>query len=284
MSIFKAILATMMTALLLAALTFAALSVPATSVGGLAEEVHPVLVDNCLIGGMVGGKWMDALAVAPKLKGGEKYRFYTLTAGAGESTGAEAKADVDYCSDTRVVELSPKPAEGVVMVVGGQWNALPREPQVLSNDERVYKAAVAEVLRSKRFKQPRINITRVLRVDLDGDGTDEVLVSATYYRDGMGTAQPMAARPKAGDYSFVLLRKLVRGRVQNIIIDGEFYPSISEDTGPPNQYIVSAVGDVDGDGRMEVVVQADYYEGGGSTVYRLKGNKLEAMTSCGCGA
>jgi hypothetical protein len=48
--------------------------------------------------------------------------------------------------------------------------------------------------------------------------------------------------------------------------------------------MVSAVGDVDGDGRMEVIVQADYYEGGGSTVYRVKGNKLEALTSCGCGA
>jgi hypothetical protein len=259
------------------------LSVPAVSGGGSAEEVHPVLVDNCLIGGMVGGKWVDALTIAPKLTGGEKYRFYTLTASAGESVGAEPKADVDYCSDTRVVELSPKPTEGVVLVVSGQWNALPREPKLLGDTKQIDRA-VADILRSKNFKQPRINITRALRVDLEGDGVDEVLVSATYYKDGWGNSRPMATRPKAGDYSFVMLRKVIHGRAQNIIIEGEFYPRILKDTGPPNQYMVAAVGDVDGDGRMEVIVQADYYEGGGSTIYRVKGNKLEALTSCGCGA
>jgi hypothetical protein len=247
--------------------------------------VHPVLVDNCLIGGTVNGRWMDAGAVAPKLKGGEKYRFYTLTARAGESIGAQPKPLAEYCSDTMEVDLAPKPAEGVALAIGGEWNALPRTPQVLGNDEQAYRAAVADILRSKRFRRPRINVTQVLRVDMDGDGVEEVLLSASHLKDGLVSATgPMAVRPKAGDYSFVFLRKLVRGRVQNIIVDGEFYPFIKEDTGPPSQYIVSAVADVDGDGMMEVIVRSDYYEGGASTVYSIKRNKVEAMTSCGCGA
>lgn len=269
------------TSVLLAALL---LSFGASSRAGFAEKVHPVLVDNCLIGGMVGGKWMEASAVAPKLKGGEKYRFYNLSGQAGESVGAGPKSAADYCSDTMEVEFAPKPAEGVVLAIGGQWNAMPRAPQVLVKTGQIYEAAVSHILRGKRFAQPRINITRILRVDLEGDGTEETLVSATHYRDGMGDDTPMATRPKDGDYSFVFLRKLIRGRVQTIIIDGEFYPRIKEDTGPPNQYIVSAVADVDGDGRMEVIVRSDYYEGGGSTIYSVRGNRIKQMTSCGCGA
>ncbi|MBD0325285.1 MAG: VCBS repeat-containing protein [Pyrinomonadaceae bacterium] len=250
----------------------------------LTEEVHPVLVDNCLIGGTINGKWMDAAAIAPKLKGGEKYRFYTLTARAGESTGAQPKPLAEYCSETMEVELSPKPTEGVALAVGGEWNAMPRAPRVLGNNEQAYRA-VADILRRKRFSRPRINITQVLRVDLDGDSIEEVLVSASYLKDGLVSATgPMAIRPKAGDYSVVFLRKIIRGWVQNIIIDGEFYPRINEDTGPPSQYAISAVGDVDGDGTMEVVVRSDYYEGGGSTVYSIRRNKVEAMTSCACGA
>lgn len=249
-----------------------------------AQAVHPVLVDNCLIGGTIDGKWRDAAAIGPKLKGGEKYRFYTLTARAGESTGGQPKVMPFFCSDMLEVELSPKPAEGVALAVGAEWNALPREPKLLINEEQVYRAAVASLLRGKRFARPKINITQAIRIDLDGDGREEVIVSASYYADGLVSATgPMAIRPKAGDYSLVFLRKLVRGRVQTTIIDGEFYPFIKEDTGPPNQYRIGAVGDVDGDGTMEVVVRSDYYEGDASTVYKLKRNKLVPLTSCACG-
>ena len=148
MSIFKTIMLAMLGAALLP-------HVPANSVGGFAEEVHPVLVNACLIGGMVNGKWTEAGEVAPKLTGGEKYHFYTLTARAGESTGDKPKRMADYCPETMEIELSPKPEEGVVFAIGGQWNALPRAPQVLSNNEQVYKAAVADVLKSKRFSKPQ---------------------------------------------------------------------------------------------------------------------------------
>jgi hypothetical protein len=244
-----------------------------------------VLVNNCLIGGTVNGKWMEAAVVGPKLKGGEKYRSYTLTTRAGDSTGGLPKVSADYCSETLEVELSPKPTEGVSLVIGGQWNAMPRAPKMLNNNEQVYKAATADILRKKRFARPKLNVTQVLRVDLDGDGIEEVLVSATYLKDGLvSDTGPMAVHAKSGDYSLVFLRKLIHGRVQNIIIDGEFYPLVKEQTGPPSQYRIAAVGDVDGDGTMEVIVRSDYYEGDYQTVYSLKENKLVQMTSCGCGA
>ena len=263
----------------------AALCVSATSERGVADEVHAVLVDNCLIGGTINGKWMDASAIAPQLKGGEKYHLYTLARRAGESTGGVPQALADYCSETLEVELDPKPGEGTVLVVGGEWNAMPRAPQVLGNNEQAYREATADILRRKRFRKPTINITRVLRVDLDGDGIEEVLVSAAHYEEGLGSATgSMAIHAKAGDYSLVFLRKLIRGRVQNIVIDGEFYPSKADEGGPPSQYMVAAVGDVDGDGTMEVVVRSDYYEGDASTIYSIKGDKVTMMSACACGA
>lgn len=277
MSIFKTIM--------LALLTTALLNVPAHSQKRLAEEIHPVVVGYCLIGGTVNGKWTEPGVLAAKLKGGEKYRFYTLTSRAGESVGDKPKVMADYCSDTMEIKHTPEPTPEIVLAVAGKWNALPRVPKILNNNDPAYRAATADILRQKRFRKPRINLTRVLRVDLDGDGIEEALVSASYYTDGLGSnAGPMAYRPKSGDYSFVFLRKLIRGKLRNIVIDGEFYPAVKEDTGPPSQYIVSAVGDVDGDGVMEVIVQGDYYEGGGNTIYRVKGSKIKAMTWCGCGA
>jgi hypothetical protein len=278
MPVFKTIMLLMMAAALLA---FS----PASEGGSAVAEVHPVLVDNCLIGGTIDGKWAEASAIAPQLKGGEKYRFYTLAAGSGESTGGSPKVLADYCSETLEVELDPKPTEGVALVVGGDWNAMPRAPRMLGNNEQAYIEATADILRRKRFRKPRINITRVIRIDLDGDGVQEVLVSAAHYEGGLGSATgSMAIRAKAGDYSLVFLRKLIRGKVENIIIDGEFYPTKADEGGPPSQYIVTAVGDVNGDGTMEVVVRSDYYEGDASTVYSIRDNKATALSSCACGA
>ena len=35
--------------------------------------------------------------------------------------------------------------------------------------------------KQKRIKQPKVKIDNILRVDLDGDGEEEVLISATNY-------------------------------------------------------------------------------------------------------
>jgi hypothetical protein len=50
------------------------------------------------------------------------------------------------------------------------------------------------------------------------------------------------------------------------------------------QYEVAAVLDLNGDGQMEVIVHGGYYEGSGSDVFRLIGNKVDNVFGCGCGA
>ena len=250
-----------------------------------ARDVHPILSleHYCLLGGIVKGKWLEADQVAPLIKGGEKYSAYKLNGPLGKATGGKPETD-ESCSQTKNVKLSPQ-IEGVIAIGNPKWNPLPRVPQSLSTTERVYRESVAAILKNKGIRNPTVNISKVLRVDLDGDGVDEVLVSATRYAEKT-EGRGITPNPAAGDYSLIFVRKVIRGRVRTIIVEAEYHPKGGRqgEEGPPNEFDVSAVVDVNGDGRMEIIVSGGYYEGSWATIYRLKGNKAEGVLGCGCGA
>jgi hypothetical protein len=156
---------------------------------------------------------------------------------------------------------------------------------MLSTNDPAYRQVVAGILRRHGFSRPKINITQILRIDLDGDGIEEVLVSATHLAEGLGSAErSMAIHGKPGDYSFVLLRRIVRGKVRDNLLVEHFYPRKIEYPETPYQYSVAAALDLNGDGRMEVIIHGGYYEGSWSTVFRLDRNKVENVFGCGCGA
>ena len=107
-----------------------------------------------------------------------------------------------------------------------------------------------------------------------------MLVSATNYFSKDGTVP--SASP-AGSYSFVLLRREVKGAVKTSLVAGEFYPK-AKDFNAPASYKVLATLDCDGDGTLEVIVTAGYYEGGWTTVYRCTPQKIEEVAQVTCGA
>ena len=254
----------------------------------LAQKIVPVVdVDGggCVMGGVRDGKWVKAEDMSPLMKGGERYSLYSMTRKVGVRTGGKPASEGAPCSETMYVKnLAPgeKPAD--LIAVGGDWNALPRVPKVASTRSPVYRAAVTALLRRNGIARPRVKIDKVLRVDLDGDGTEEVLINATRAKRWESGGLSHDSNP--GDYSVVLLRKVVKGRVQTIVLDGEYHPKArnQETEGPPNVYEIAAVLDLNGDGRMEVVVQGGYYEGDWKTVYAFHGNKVENIFGCGCGA
>lgn len=250
-----------------------------------AQDAHAIVDtgEGCLLGGISGGRWLEADGLAPLLKGGERYRLYTLTKATGEAKGSAASADGEPCNGSREITLEPKPEGGIA--VGGNWNALPRVPRMLSTNDSTYRQIVTNLLRRRGFVRPKINITQILRIDLDGDGIEEALISATHLAEGLVSAEKsMAIHGQPGDYSFVLLRKIVKGRVQDNLLVEHFYPRRKEYPGTPYQYDVAAVLDLNGDGRMEIIVHGNYYEGSWSTVFRLDKTKVENVFGCGCGA
>ena len=80
----------------------------------------------------------------------------------------------------------------------------------------------------------------------------------------------------------VVVRTTGNGAEQTIDLAAEYYPSGIE-FAAPNRHTLLAVADLNGDGRMEVVVDSKYYEGQSIYAYSFAGGQAEDVLSVGCG-
>src|SRR6266496_1974163 len=248
--------------------------------GSLAADLHPIVEvqSGYLFGAISDGKWIKADETAKSIGDETTYLVYGLTQALGDAKGDKPKLAQD-CGETLAVTLSSKPEKGVI-AIAAPWDALSRKVQVLDPIQKVYIDAVRDFLKTKGIEQRKVKIENILRVDLDGDGEEEVLISATNYFQKDETV-PM--RSPAGSYSMVLLRRVVAGKVETHLVEGEFYPKATG-YNAPNAYKVIAVLDLDGDGKLEIVVASQYYEGAATTIYRCEAKKVEDLLSVSCGA
>jgi hypothetical protein len=188
-----------------------------------AADLHPIVEvqTGYLFGATTDGKWTKAEEAAKALPGEATYQIYGLTESFGEAHGAKPKAnEEDVCSDLLVVSLSPESEKGVI-ALAAPWNALPRKPQVTDPAQKVYVEAVRDFLQTKGIEQPKVKIENIVRVDLDGDGEEEALISATNY---FSKDDRVPMRSPAGSYSMVILRRAVAGKVETQLVEGEFHP------------------------------------------------------------
>ena len=271
------------------ALTAIALGLLAHPGPGMAQAVIPV-VDlgshvwalqeplGCLLGGKLGERWLKPGEMAGMLGGGETYRLYSMTRFIGTATGSKPEKIREPGLPEFVVQMNPAPAPRKEMIaIGGQWNAMPRVPRLAGTDQEIYAEVVADFLKNKGVKNSKVKLTQVIRIDLDGDGVEEVLVTADTYDE-----QLTRNLQKKGSYSLVLLRKVIDGKVETLVIEEDYFPSTRK-YGVPHRYWVGAVLDVDGDGVMEIVLHAMDYEGVETSVYRVEGDKVTQVLVAGWG-
>jgi hypothetical protein len=245
-----------------------------------AAEVQPIVFDGFLLGSGSGSSWLDGKATAALMKGGERYELLTVNRKLGVATGKKPERLIQFePAFIYEVSLSPKPKiENGVIALSCPWNPWPREPRMLPGEQQSYKDAAVKILRSKGIANPRIKLTQVIRVDIDGDGVEEVLVTATFFAQGVHAE----AQLKNGDYSMVFLRREVQRQPEDILIKGIFYPQAK--TGNiAEELTIGGVLDVNGDGVMEVIVELKYYEGGSATLYQIEGKKVTKALEVGWG-
>jgi hypothetical protein len=234
-----------------------------------------------LVGGWDGKSWVADKTFYRSVKGGEKYRFYSLVRPLGTATGSKPRLS-EASGSAYQVQVAKAP-NGRTDIIGltGAWNAMPRLPRLLTAKTAEYEAMVKEVLKEKKLAGAAVHITRVVKVDLEG-GADEVLISATCPRLANDAGEALL-KPMNGDYSFVMLRRASGGKVATYVLDGCFLPNPAYDD-TVNVYTVGGVLDLNGDGVMEVIVRSQYYEGGGAKLFEMKNGRPRKVLAAVDGA
>ena len=267
-------------------------TVPGTTTGSVAESTTTtpagaaaapagsvVVAAGGILGRWDGAAWVDDVDSLPApVQGGERYLATRVgTPGIVSETGPAPVRLGCVADDFYAVELpafDPPTRAGVA--VTGVRDIQPRPVTVV--DPAGYRDAAVAALASLGVDDPRAVARQVVRADLDGDGDDEILMTV----DRVADRENLRAAP--GDYSMVFLRRVVDGGVETVPVEqvvadvtpGEFPFIVVHD--------VTAVADLNGDGRMEAVVDSNYYEGGSTTAYELgPDGALRPVLGIGCG-
>jgi hypothetical protein len=222
-----------------------------------------------LLGSAQPGRWLSPAEVS--LRGGEIYHLYSAEADLGTAQGSAPYSQPPHFLSDQLIDLTPAPQAGqAVVAIGGGWNALPRPFQVLSNEIDLYREIVEERLQANGLADSEAQVHQVLRVDLDGNGTDEVLIAAAHF------ANRQLPVVTAGDYSLLILRTVVTDTVVSIPLVENYFLA-DEAPAAANRYTAMAILDLNGDGRMEIVVRGERYEGQTTVVYEVKGDTRQAV-------
>lgn len=229
------------------------------------------LRNKALLGGVRNGEWFKPENFGNGL---DKETEFIITGWNGIRkgtviTGKRGQIE-DVCDDFYRMNFETRENSGVAIGSKADWKIVPRIPQKISLKNAQYQKIVANFLKSKGIFKPVVKLTRAYKIDLDDDGKDEVVLAATNYRKGLDSE----ARP--GNYSIILLRKIINGKVFDIFVTGDVIRKYQKFSAP-NEYEVSAVADLNGDGKMEIIVFGQYYEGEFSRVYEFKDGKIQEI-------
>jgi hypothetical protein len=166
--------------------------------------------------------------------------------------------------------------EPVPIAVTGVADPQPRPVTVVDPGNASYRDSAVQVLADLGIEDPDPPIVQAVRVDFDGDGTDEVLVTAERI------AQPDSPYFTVGNYSVTFLRQVVGGAVDNRVVVESTVQVETVDRLTISRVATGA--DLNGDGRMELVLGYRYYEGSGTEVYEVgsDGTATRILTG-GCG-
>ncbi len=260
---------------------------------GVYSQDNVVLIahNNYLVGGTQNGKWLKQDEVLKnfgkpeKFIGFDSFKNAKLSEIYGILRQLGCSADDFYFSETAKVPENGFDDDTLkpILAIGAsaKWNPLPRMPKKISLTNKTYQKIALDFLKTKGMRIKNVKLENAFSIDLEGDGTEEIFLEATNYNDKNGEISGTA---RAGNYSFVLIRKIIKGKAKNFLIEGEFHPKKPEQEDYITEFDLSAFADLNGDGKIEVVLENLYSYGGvSSEIYESDKGVLKNVLSVECG-
>ena len=267
--------------------------------------------DSIFLGGVVSNKWItvDEFFNAQEYKHIQMQKRDTCTVYSPDGHAGKGSVTAMYSgipgNDTQRFDVQLK--NGAVLGPGStrlasncSWNPMPRQPVIMSPNNAAYATIVRNYLARNGLPNVEPNIVQLIKVDLEGDGVDEMIIcaqnivaqDATAFTWGQGknliaSGIGFPSGSVKGDYSLLLLRKIVNGQVREIPL-GNFIalknatPADAEQISPP-LYKVYQFADLNGDGTMEIILGKNYYESISYSVLEIKNDKVVEVLTSGMG-
>lgn len=214
-----------------------------------------------LVGGVSRDAWLTPDESVARFSGKVTYSLNTMAQKSKYFVWGNAP---EFSSPCKIYTLSTDARldeAGFVGVVDG-WDVTKRDVAILSDNGEYYQQAVTDWLIGEGVTAPQIGSLQILRVDIEGDGTDEVFLDASHLDASQHTTE-------AGDYSIVLMRKVVGNFVLTIPLINDIYTSQQEEITFPQIYSIANFIDLNQDGVLEVVIDVQKWEGYGAIVYQI---------------
>ncbi|HXG24055.1 MAG TPA: hypothetical protein VNJ09_05815, partial [Chthonomonadales bacterium] len=244
----------------------------------LDQFFSPVLYGNdsfLLLGGIRTEGWLSGVQAAQYIFTEMDYDFFNPN-GSIQLRGNALEFD-PVCRNhfMHSTVVLPEPMVGVT----SGWISEKRGARELSTDDPFYAQAVREWFQSQGNSPEEIHITRILETDIEGDGVNEVLLSASYFKE-----KPQPFYTETDDYSVVLMRKVTGNDVVTVPLVKDYYVSTVPELeiSYPNTYTLAATLDLNRDGTLEVVVDVRRWEGWGAIVYRVDGQNVREVLRAIC--
>lgn len=227
-----------------------------------------------VLGGVGRAEWMPSEASVGRFAGEATYSLHDLQTEAKYFLWGLAPDYSPTCGVYTVASEADPGEAGFVAVLDG-WGVGKRPVTELPANDPFYQQALGAWLSAQGVVSPEVGIMQVLRTDLEGDGLDEVFISAAHL-DG---SQHVT---RAGDYAVVLMRSLVGAQVVTTLVAGDVYRSAGAELTFPRTYTLTNFIDLNQDGVQEVVVEMRHWEGFGAAIYQVHGGQVVEVLRAEC--
>lgn len=240
------------------------------------SEIIPVYAEF-LLGGRLNGEWVRAEKIADKIVASQTWKAFAFDRQLPDQQGGMPRCEQGPGEYWDINFPAAGESDEVILRVACEKAAMPRKPRLQTGGLETYEKIVAEHLKKNGITSAP-KLWQVIRVDLDGDGNEEVFIVA-------GNVDATVPVIVANTYSLVLFRCLKNGKVETTALHEHYHhEDIKGMADSPNAYKISFFVDIDGDGAMETIIYGRYYEGFWYEIHEFSGGVLKKVYGEGLGA